>query len=489
WTDWRVLEEGWIVRFLGKIEGAGGWIKPVTFSEYMEKEGPLGRVYLPTASYMEMGEWALFPEASGDYARLLKEIKSWRDGERILRFLQGGTWRNFLAKYPEADWMHKRMLDVSGKIERNKDKDVSGAALRHLYMAQCNDAYWHGIFGGLYLPHLRAHIYENLLKAETLVDNLKGDEVSVRTIDINADTCEEVVISTEDLNLFFSPAMGGSLVEMDWRKGYANLSNTLSRWSEGYHMKLKEAGREVEEGARSIHDGVVSKEEGLERHLKFDSVRRTSLREHFLGEDETLERLSAGEGEELGDFFNGLYGAEVTDKRLILSRTGRVRDCALKVLKEVRMQLRDSFSVGYRLEGGNAGGGLKARFGVEMNLCLPGCNGPDSSCEFNGLPEDGSGMGSKGETHGVADMRLVDRFSGLKVSFVFDRPVTVWRYPVETVSLSEAGFERNYQGSAMVFLLPLALPCKDPFAFSFSVKVETIEKEDCWRKVPSAKRS
>ena len=36
----------------------------------------------------------------------------------------------------------------------------------HLYRSQCNDAYWHGVFGGLYLNHLREAAYSNLLRAE-----------------------------------------------------------------------------------------------------------------------------------------------------------------------------------------------------------------------------------------------------------------------------------------------------------------------------------
>src|SRR3989337_4368761 len=139
---------------------------------------------------MEMGEWALPAEASETFTNLVNEVKSWPDGERIRRFLQGGMWRNFFAKYPEANWMHKRMLPVScalsearsnGRARPELVEGENGAfkrATRHLYKAQCNDAYWHGVFGGLYLPHLRKEIYRNLLAASAVIE--KDTSVSVR---------------------------------------------------------------------------------------------------------------------------------------------------------------------------------------------------------------------------------------------------------------------------------------------------------------------
>ncbi|MDP2688680.1 MAG: DUF1925 domain-containing protein, partial [Deltaproteobacteria bacterium] len=167
-----VFEEGWLESFFKVIERNLDWIKPVTFSEYLDAEKPLGRIYLPTTSYMEMGEWSLPAEASRAYMELVEDVKGWENGERVRRFLQGGVWRNFFSKYPESNWMHKRMLQVSEMVRQKAaanpdDKRVSDA--RHaLYMAQCNDAYWHGVFGGIYLPHLRGEVYRNIIRAENL---------------------------------------------------------------------------------------------------------------------------------------------------------------------------------------------------------------------------------------------------------------------------------------------------------------------------------
>jgi len=74
--------------------------------------------------------------------------------------VRGTLWRNFLVRYPESNRMHKKMLALSALHRalapgRGSRKVDLVAARRAIGRAQCNDAYWHGVFGGLYLPHLR----------------------------------------------------------------------------------------------------------------------------------------------------------------------------------------------------------------------------------------------------------------------------------------------------------------------------------------------
>ncbi|MBI5681556.1 MAG: DUF1925 domain-containing protein [Deltaproteobacteria bacterium] len=130
WPDthkWVYIDR-WLERFSEVLTSNLEWIKPITFSEYIAGNNPCGRVYLPTTSYMEMGEWALPAEASFEYTNLVNDIKTWQDGERIKRFLQGGMWRNFMAKYSEANWMHKRMLMVSKQLAAHSSQITA----RHL---------------------------------------------------------------------------------------------------------------------------------------------------------------------------------------------------------------------------------------------------------------------------------------------------------------------------------------------------------------------
>jgi hypothetical protein len=409
-TNKLVYKERWLERFIEKVEENRDRIQPVTFSEYMDRQEPIGRVYLPTTSYMEMGEWALPAEASFEYTALQDELGSRNDGARIRRFLQGGMWRNFFSKYTEANWMHKRMLGVSKALKEAKALVGDKEARRYLYMAQCNDAYWHGIFGGLYLPHLRTGVYENIIKAESIIEGIKDasigepdrpdcDKPILIKKDFDVDTFDEILVRTKALNIFLSPRRGGTITELDYRPAGVNLTNTLSRRFEGYHMKLKRPGSGPYEEARSIHNRVLTKEEGLEKFLNFDTIERASLREHFLRGDETLEAFRSSKYQELGDFYNGPYDAEMKQKGVVLTRRGNVEGRGVVVNKEIDLSGSDCFSIVYHVEalGGRLPGG---RLGVEFNLCLPGCNGPQCSYEVSGevspggLAPDEMGLGS-----------------------------------------------------------------------------------------------
>lgn len=478
-TDELVYKKGWLKRFVEKVEENIDRIRPVMFSEYMDQHGPRGRVYLPTTSYMEMGEWALPAEASIEYTALQDEFAVREDGARVKRFLQGGMWRNFFSKYPEANWMHKRMLGVSRAVNEAKglDEEKGKKARRHLYMAQCNDAYWHGIFGGLYLPHLRTGVYENIIRAEAMVDGI-GEKPAVIKSDFDVDTLDEILLRTEDLNVFLSPERGGTITEMDFRPAGVNLTNTLSRRFEGYHVKLKTSAAGSAGKAKSIHERFHAKEEGLEKLLIFDTVERASLRDHFLGGDETLKSFMNSKYREHGDFYNGPYEPTINKKGVVLTRRGSVDGKGVVVRKDVGLAGSDSLSVAYRVE---APGGERpdGKLAVQFNLCLPGCNGPACRYEVSGKPSEGftkvteTGLGTTGEVSGVERVALVDGHANINVCFEFKRPVSLWRYPLETVSFSEGGFEKNYQGSCLVFLVPLDFDAEGVLEFSLSLRVET----------------
>ncbi|MCJ7651065.1 MAG: DUF1925 domain-containing protein, partial [Candidatus Lokiarchaeota archaeon] len=138
------------------------WIKSITLSEYMEKFPAKGLVYLPTASYDKMEEWVLPTPIRKRFEKLRKELKDNPKKEDEYLFLKGGFWRFFLVKYPESNNMHKKMLHVRNKLLslENQSIEVSSAlpyksrideAWDEIYKAQCNDCYWHGLFGGVYL--------------------------------------------------------------------------------------------------------------------------------------------------------------------------------------------------------------------------------------------------------------------------------------------------------------------------------------------------
>jgi len=99
-------------------------------------------------------------------------------GERLAGLLRGGFWRNFLVKYPETGDAYRRMLRVSERLHdalaRHPDDPRPAAAREDLWRGQGNDAYWHGVFGGCYLPHLRRAAGSALLAAERRLDDALG---------------------------------------------------------------------------------------------------------------------------------------------------------------------------------------------------------------------------------------------------------------------------------------------------------------------------
>ena len=63
-------EDRWLERFFQALEQARDWLSMTTLSEYLDAQPPLGRIYLPTASYEEMMVWALPPELPASSKRV-----------------------------------------------------------------------------------------------------------------------------------------------------------------------------------------------------------------------------------------------------------------------------------------------------------------------------------------------------------------------------------------------------------------------------------
>ncbi len=320
-TYHSVYEEGWLERFFQLIGENLDWIDPMPLGTYAIREKPLGRIYLPCSSYMEMDEWSLPTEAMVEYGKVVERLKDHPEGSQIRRFIKGGFWRNFFAKYPESNDLHKRVLHLREKIEDEGERSVSENRdpLLYLYRAQCNDAYWHGVFGGLYLPHLRQGIYENLIKAEALYDQKVHQEenwVELEKLDFNGDGDEEVILKNPETVLLFS-RRGGSLLEMDDRSKAFNILGTLTRRKEAYHQKILEAREQTsrveisEATTRTIHEIFDSKEEGLDQYLHFDGYRRTSFLDHLIAEPMDFESFRRCQYQEEGDFIKESYDIDV----------------------------------------------------------------------------------------------------------------------------------------------------------------------------------
>jgi alpha-amylase len=481
WPDtygW-VFEQGWLESFFCLLEQNAGWLETCTFSGARAATQPLGRIYLPTASYTEMMEWALPAPA----AAKLEEAVAWvkREGHAgdYGTFLRGGFWRNFFAKYEESNSLHKKMLDVSRRVEALAAKDAAAAAAarEHLWAGQCNCPYWHGVFGGLYLNHLRSAVYRELVAADTLAHRaLMGGRpfAGHRQVDFDADGRQELILESDKLFLALDPQRGGRLFELDDRDRAFNLGDTMTRRREAYHAKLLQgSGSEGSGGGvASIHDRVRVKEQGLEKRLAFDPGRRVSLVDHFLPLDEPLEAFAQARSQELGDFWGGAYAAEAVGGSATLQRLGKVAGQSVLLSKTLGIQPgSSSLAIRYRVEN-RSDQPLKARLGVEFNFGLLAGDAPDRYYKVAGAKLEGSRFNSFLELGPVAEMALVDEWLDLALTLRFSQKADLGGLPIETISQSEGGFERVYQNTLLLPRWSLDLAPGAGAGFDFTLSLE-----------------
>ncbi|MFA5975889.1 MAG: alpha-amylase/4-alpha-glucanotransferase domain-containing protein [Elusimicrobiota bacterium] len=455
WPDTyhHVYEDGWLEKFLTVLESNGDWIKTCRISDYLDAFPPGGRVYLPTSSYYEMSEWTLPAASQEALSTLQKNIPAHLGSEASKRFLRGGYWRNFLTKYDESNNLHKKMLLVSDKVHRANE--VLGGTLERvspkaqkmmdaLWAGQCNCAYWHGVFGGLYLPHLRQAIYRELLRAEQLADKvLQADEIIVvREVDFDKDGTNEILAESPDQNIYFSPRSGGSMFEWDLRSEGVNLLNVLTRRPEGYHRHLSEhpsGSYGAGDGVKTIHDAMRMKEPALEKRLFTDWYRRSSLLDHFFHPDTKINDFYRCQYGEQGDFVKTGYRVDVvrdTYPQVRLSRTGTVwsgdQRNTISVEKTISLLPPLGWQVIYRIEN-RQGPVCNLWFGCEMAFAF-------ATQEHQELTEH----------HQQQLWMRRDEAFGLVAKVQFDVPTDLWEFPLHTVSLSEDGFEKTYQGTVLL---------------------------------------
>ncbi|MBI4690213.1 MAG: DUF1926 domain-containing protein [Nitrospirae bacterium] len=501
WPDtFKHCYEGrWIERFFSMLEENSDWLETTTFDEYRKRFYPVGRVYLPTASYREMGEWTLPPESALDYEHALTEMQK-LFGDRAKGFLRGGIWRSFFTKYSESNHIHKRMLMISKKVHKaigklkvrssklkTKKQTIHNSRftihdlLHELWRGQCNDAYWHGIFGGLYLPHLRSSLYRHLLNAESMAEDIlsngkrvrgskdQGARTFIEEGDLDCDGFKDICISKKDISAFFTEE-SGSLIELSIKNRQINVLDILTRRPEAYHSRISESTSGVPDSGetKTIHDRLLVKEAGLLDYLVYDNYRRASLLDHFFDHDIKLDDLIRSEYEERGDFIGSPYSLEAISRKgsagVRFSRRGLVSGCDFKIEKSVLLK-GSKIMADYLLDGD-----YKGIFAIEFNLSFLGspyasvhvspvrnssvtCPAAvQQSIISNGENNNSFFIKDKGMHNDIAEFYIKDEFLNLKLSFFFDEDIDMWHYPVETISLSDLGVEKLYQGTAFLFM-------------------------------------
>jgi alpha-amylase len=375
----------------------------------------------------------------------------------MIRLLRGGFWRNFLVKYPELADAYWKMLSLSRTIHAALDARPGDprllAAREWLWRGQANDAYWHGVFGGCYLPHLRRAVRSALIESERrLAEAGAVPAVQCEAADHNGDGRVEVRLRTPELALTIDPAAGGSITELVFFPAGMDLADVLARRRESYHGRIKEAeasGAGADDGARSIHDRLDAKEAGLAALVQYDVFRRASLLDGlFPAGSEPLDALQPWEAARpaLGAVAMSHATREDAAGIGVTLRVERPDGAPLSVEKSVTVPRSGArVAAKYRLRWDGIEP-LVARWAVQVNLTL---TAGDALGRYYRLPGQPS-LGSHGAAEGQLGVAMVDEWLGCELDLRWPTAAELGWAPVETVSLSEAGFERIYQGSAVL---------------------------------------
>jgi alpha-amylase len=356
-----------------------------------------------------MESWSLPPDAALRLHRLERDLGEARVTGPDGALIRGAHWRNFLVKYPESNRMHKKMMALSALARARQDP---AGPRRAIGRAQCNDAYWHGVFGGLYLPHLRDAIWRNLAEAEA---GLRRDEaLAWEAVDFDGDGHDEIWVHGPAFSAVVSPNRGGAVEEYTVFARGINYANTLTRRREAYHdLALERAAEQsagAEDRAASIHD--------IEEGLRLDARPPLDHDDRALLVDRILPR-----GVSLDDYDRGDYWAVLSWARRPLACTVERRDGGVEIVctdadGRARLEKRIRFEAGGRLVVRWTWNPASAErgdvFASELSLGGPVRLGPTPAAEE-------------------------------------------WRFPIETVAKSERGLDRTRQGESVTLRWPVEL--------------------------------
>ena len=469
-------QDGWLENFFSALEQSADWLETSTPGAAVAAHAPLGRADLPAASYTEMMEWVLPTPARNRYHSLIAEFANRGDA---LPFLRGGIWRSFFSKYPESNLLHKKMLHVSKKVrglESSRRREQNFLEARELaktlvLRAQCNDPYWHGVFGGLYSPHLRTALWRSLIEAEAVSDGLthraRQYDDSTAT-DFNGDGHEEIYFTSDRYAALLDPADGATICAIDCRKSNAALINSLTRRRESYHANIKNLHANQSQAAASIHEQTRTKEEGLERWLQYDRWPRNCFRLLLFGRNKTYEDAGNARLDEDAGLAAGAYGTVQLSPTKATFVSEKSADWpAEKIFSFAKTDRGFDVTCDLAIRR-TAPGAASVYIGVESVLNFLAPSSPDRYFETNG-----SRYPLRWGAHlPVSDLQMVDEWQGVSVSFFAPGARDFWITPIETVSESEEGFERIYQGSQIIAVWPIELAQGAEWKCRLALRVE-----------------
>ena len=438
--EW-VYEKGWLERFVQAVL-ADEDIETMHYGTYFEQESTRGIAYLPNVSYYEMGEWSLRADDALKLVAFKQEMGHERYEKEGVKFLKGGIWKNFFVKYDESNRIHKRTLELSKVRESVKKTKFDDA----LYKAQTNDALWHGVFGGLYLPNLRDNAYTYIIEAE----NVRYGKKTLLVSDENElDGHQKVKAVTSKYIFRFDGAHGGQMVEFDNRKACFNWQNTLTRRKEAYHQRLlsDEQPEEVpatEDGIDTIHHAAMQVDDSLRDAIIYDWYLKNSFVDHISDERFNGDNFRYCNFKEFGDFANQPFDVDMDKNKVTFSRDG-----GLYFPEKVPARLEKTYRPN------------KHGFDFEINLST------EAEDEFSYVLEhnfhfadydtmivNGEILADEGRVLKTKILEIYDDHLKHTIRIELDQVCDIYYFQLKTLSQSEHGFDLSVQGVSFAMVMP-----------------------------------
>ncbi len=419
-----VFERRWLRDFVERVL-ASPRIESMHFAEFHRDTRSGGIVYLPSTSYVEMNQWTLPAPAATAYGEIVEREKRCERYAATRGFVRGGIWRNFLTRYPEANWMHKRMLGLSQRLAQTEGASGDVGLRTLLHRAQANDAYWHGLFGGLYLPHLRRGIYASLLALESKLDAIDARAPTER-VDLDHDGADELFVRNADIQIAVRLDGTAAIRELDSYALRHNFGDTLRRHREHYHALVADGATRGhrDEGIASAHERTAIRHPMSAADVEPDDAPRDIARDSWIADGEVRA-------------IDGYAPQGIDDVSVTLVATAN----GARIGKRIAIDA-NALVIRYDIDTDRA-----AALRTTLDLAMPSCDGFAGRYIVGGdIP---CGFGQPLDLASAQQLTLDDRCIGGAVELHFVPAARIVARPYRTVSQSEDGFERIMQSATV----------------------------------------
>lgn len=490
-THQWVYGEKWLDEFLGRLEESRN-IVTIHPSKYLE-QFPYARqrVYIPASSYREMGIWTLYPKRNLAAEEIHKWVESNEEIKRVEPPHAAGFFRTYFSRYPESRFMHERVAEIFRTImsehpDAQPSNDLNAKphekALWHLLRAQCNCAYWHGVFGGLYLNYLRFAVHREILEAENILQNKQTDSISIALsgsrhakaiqLDVPAqyefDSENEIIVRTPKIDWVIDPCTA-QIVSAGHLDRKVDVIDVLARRFEAYHATMKEPEEATQtESILSIHEIQEYAPPGWRNGYGYDQYRRGCFGARLFAQRPSLHDLASVNYSADMDIDSIPWKTQVSGKSITLNRVDKNWE---RTSEFVFNAFDGSVQVGYRLlnRSGSVYSGVLL---IEFNVGLLAGNSSDRYHLLDNFQR--RRLEDFFEVENCSASAIIDEWSRVAVEIKVSEAHWMGVYPVKTLSRSEGGLELTYQGTSVLFSVPVEIRHGETYLIKSSMRISEI---------------